>query len=40
MSNTLLNLLKTQKKKYETIKICGYLKEKLYLCITNNDKKE
>lgn len=40
MSNTLLNLLKTQIKKQKTIKICGYIKEKLYFCIINNDKKE
>ena len=33
MSNTLLNLSKTQIKKQKTIKICGYFRENQYLCI-------
>ena len=36
MSNTLLNLSKTQIKKQKTIKICGYFRENQYLCIINS----
>ena len=36
MSNTLLNLSKTQIKKQKTIS--GYFRENQYLCIINNDK--